>query len=241
MKRALAALALASSACASSLASSSRDEVMRLILPSTVQLRCEREGGGRRSASGVVLAADAATRRSWILTTRHFLEPIAKQEIFVTVPGRKNRVKARVAALSGEADLALLEAEGVSLPPATLKATAKLGDDVWIVAFPWGRRMTVVGGVVSQISSDAGEAPLEGPARMVDASVSYGASGGGVFDAATGALIGLVESHRTARVTTPGPPEQVLEIPVPGETTLISAESILRFIERSGLDELIRR
>lgn len=241
MKRALAALALASSACASSLASSSRDEVMRLILPSTVQLRCEREGGGRRSASGVVLAADAATRRSWILTTRHFLEPIAKQEIFVTVPGRKNRVKVRVAALSGEADLALLEAEGVSLPPATLKATAKLGDDVWIVAFPWGRRMTVVGGVVSQISSDAGEAPLEGPARMVDASVSYGASGGGVFDAATGALIGLVESHRTARVTTPGPPEQVLEIPVPGETTLISAESILRFIERSGLDELIRR
>lgn len=243
MKRALAlaALALASSACASSAGPSSRDEVIRLILPSTVQLRCEREGGGRRAGSGVVLAVDAKTRRTWILTTRHFLEPLAKQDIFVTIPGRKDRVRAKVAALSSDSDLALLEAEGISLPPATLKETAKLGDDVWIVAFPWGRRMTVVGGVVSQIGSEAGEAPVEGPARMVDASVSYGASGGGVFDAATGALIGVVESHRTARVTTPGPPEQVLEIPVPGETTLISSESILRFVERSGLQQLIRK
>jgi hypothetical protein len=81
VKRALelAALALMSSACASSLEVSSRNEVIRLILPSTVQLRCEREGGGRRAASGVVLAADAEARRLWILTTRHFLEPIAKQ------------------------------------------------------------------------------------------------------------------------------------------------------------------
>jgi serine protease Do len=243
VKRALelAALALMSSACASSLEVSSRNEVIRLILPSTVQLRCEREGGGRRAASGVVLAADAEARRLWILTTRHFLEPIAKQDIFVTMPARKGRVKARVAALSGDSDLALLEVEGISLPPARLKESARLGDEVWIVTFPWGRRMTLVAGVVSQIGSEAGEALLEGPARMVDASVSYGASGGGVFDAATGALIGVVESYRTARVTTPGPPEQVLEIPVSGETTLISSEAILRFIERSGLDLLIQK
>lgn len=39
---------------------------------------------------------------------------------------------------------------------------------------------------------------------MVDASVSYGASGGGVFDARTGGLIGLVEGYRTARVTSHG-------------------------------------
>src|SRR2546425_2667025 len=123
MKRALAALALASSACASSPGFSSRDEVIRLILPSTVQLRSEREGGGRRAASGVVVAADAETRRAWILTTRHFLEPIAKQDIFVIIPGRKDRVRAKVASLSSDSDLALLEAEGISLPPARLKET----------------------------------------------------------------------------------------------------------------------
>lgn len=237
----LVALTVVLPACASSIGSSSRDEVIRQILPSTVQLRGDREGGGRRAASGVVLASDAEAARSWILTTRHFLEPITTQEINVTVPGRRDRPKTTVVAISTESDLALLMAEGITLPPVRLKETAKLGDDVWIVAFPWGRRLTVVAGVVSQINATSGEAPFEGPARMVDASVSYGASGGGVFDAASGALIGVVESYRTARVTTPGPPEHVIEIPVPGETTLISSESIVRFIERSGLQALIRK
>src|SRR5438128_8621840 len=115
MRRALglAVITLLGAACASSLRPSSRDEVIRQILPSTVQLRCEREGGGRRAASGVVLAADAETRRSWILTTRHFLEPIAKQDVSVTIAGRKDRAKATVAALSSDSDLALLETEGV--------------------------------------------------------------------------------------------------------------------------------
>jgi hypothetical protein len=235
------AIALATSACASSRGSSSREEIIRQILPSTVQLRCDREGGIHRAASGVVLAADAQARRSWILTTRHFLEPVTRQEIQVSIPGRKDRPRTVVVALSNESDLALLVADGVTLPPVKLKESAKLGDDVWIVAFPWGRRLTVVGGVVSQISAEAGDAPVEGPARMVDASVSYGASGGGVFDAASGALIGVVESHRTARMTTPGPPEHVIEIPVPGETTLISSESILRFIQGAGLEPLIQK
>lgn len=244
MKSALMlAAALTTSACTASLggSSSSRDQIIRQILPSTVQLRSERDGGIRRSASGVVLAADVGARRSWILTTRHFIEPLTKQEIHVIVAARKDRLKTNLVALSPDFDLALLVADGLTLPPVKLKESAKLGDDVWIVAFPWGRRLTIVGGVVSQISAETGEAPVEGPARMVDASVSYGASGGGVFDAASGALIGIIESHRTARVTSPGPPEHVFEIPVPGETTLISSESILRFIERAGLEHLIQR
>jgi serine protease Do len=236
------AAALATAACASSLGGSSRDVVIRDALKSTVQLRCERDGGVRRSASGVVIASDVETRRSWILTTRHFLEPpVTKQEIHVSIPGRKDRLKTDVVALSKDFDLALLVTDGLTLPPVKLKESAKLGDDVWIVAFPWGRRLTVVGGTVSQITGEAGDAPLEGPVRMVDASVSYGASGGGVFDAASGALIGVVESHRTARVTTPGQPERTIEIPVPGETTLISSESILRFVERAGLEPLMRK
>jgi serine protease Do len=71
---------------------------------------------------------------------------------------------------------------------------------------------------------------------MVDASVSYGASGGGVFEAATGALIGVVESYRTARMTVPTTPEKVLDIPVAGETTLVSSAAIVRFLSASGLE-----
>jgi len=43
---------------------SARGEVLRQIVPSTVQLRCEREGGNRRAASGVVVARDGDTRRT---------------------------------------------------------------------------------------------------------------------------------------------------------------------------------
>jgi serine protease Do len=70
---------------------------------------------------------------------------------------------------------------------------------------------------------------------MIDASVSYGASGGGVFDAATGTLVGIVESYRTARVALPTQPEKTLDLPVPGETTVVGAPAIRRFLETAGV------
>jgi hypothetical protein len=94
--------------------------------------------------------------------------------------------------------------------------------------------MTLSSGVVSQLAAD-GNVDYEGPARMIDVSVSYGASGGGVFDAPTGALVGLIEKYRTAHVALPQTPDRAIEIPVPGETTLISAESIRRFVLETGL------
>lgn len=233
MRRALAvaALTVLTFGCASSGLPATRDEVIRKILPSAVQLRCEREGGVRRAASGVVVASDPSTRRSWIVTARHFLDPPVTQQIHLTTPGRKDRSKLTLVAESPDADLALLLAEGIVLPPVNLKEIAKLGDDVWVLAFPWGRRLTVVAGVVSQIGTEAGDDAFEGPARMVDASVSYGASGGGVFDARTGELIGIVESYRTARVGTT--PPQIIEVPVPGETTLVSSSAIVRLMKSS--------
>jgi S1-C subfamily serine protease len=127
------------------------------------------------------------------------------------------------------------------LSPVRLRETVRLGDPVWVIAFPWGRRSTVVSGVVSQLAAEAGESALEGAVSMVDASVSYGASGGGVFDAQTGELIGLVESHRTARVTVPEAREQSFEIPVPGETTVVSVVAIRAFLSRAALPTLLPR
>lgn len=215
----------------------SRGDVIRQILPATVQLRCERAGGARRAASGVLLARDLATRRAWIVTTRHFLEPLAPQKVSV-VAGPKARVSATVVTVSDRADLALLEVADVDSTPARLKDNVQLGDEVWVVAFPWGRRMTLSSGVVSQVVGDAG-GDYQGAARMVDVSVSYGASGGGVFDAQTGALVGLIESYRTARVSMQGSPERVIEVPVPGETTLISADAIRGFLAEAGLTRFL--
>jgi S1-C subfamily serine protease len=178
--------------CASAVGVSDRGEVIRNILPSAVQLRAEREGGGRRAASGVVLASDSGSARSWVLTTRHFLNPPSPQQVYVSTPRRKGPFKASIAAVSPDMDIAVLEVEGIVLQAVKFKEIVQLGDEVWVVAFPWGRRQTVVSGVVSQIVAEEGT-EVEGPARMVDASVSYGASGGGVFDAMTGELVGIVE------------------------------------------------
>ena len=58
-----------------------RTALIRRILASTAQLRTEREGGGQRAASGVVLARDRNAGRVWILTTLHFLEPPRPQKV----------------------------------------------------------------------------------------------------------------------------------------------------------------
>lgn len=234
-------VALLAGACATSTARApTRGDVIRQILPTTVQLRCERDNGGRRAASGVLLARDAATRRAWIVTTRHFLEPLGPQTISV-VAGAKTRAAAKLLTVSERSDLALLEVADVGSVPARLKDTVEIGDEVWVVAFPWGRRMTLSSGVVSQVVADGGGGDYEGAARMVDVSVSYGASGGGVFDAQTGALVGLIESYRTARVSVQSNPERVIEVPVPGETTLISAAAIRGFIAEAGLERFLLR
>jgi S1-C subfamily serine protease len=240
-RRLALALTLLTSACASVPGGAERSEVIRRFLPSTVQLRTERAEGARRAASGIVLASDASSKRSWILTTRHFLDPAGRQDVYVSVAGRKGRVKAAVTAVSADMDLAVIEVQGMALSPVRLKEVVRLGDEVWVAAFPWGRQLTLVSGVVSQLRAEDGEAPVEGIIRMVDASVSYGSSGGGVFDAETGALVGIVEGYRTAQITAPGSPDRVLQLPVPGETTVIPCRMILDFLAGSGLEALVPR
>jgi S1-C subfamily serine protease len=237
----LAATLVVATACVGTRAGLERRDVVRRVLPSIVQLRSEREGGGRRTASGVVLAADPATRRAWIVTARHFLEPPRRQDVFARRPGRAETVVVRIVARSDAADVALLEVHGLDLAPAPLKSTVGLGDEVLVLAFPWGRRLTVSSGIVSQLAPEAGSFPIEGAPRMVDVSVSYGSSGGGVFDARSGALVGIVEGYRTARMTHPEAPERPLEIPVAGETTVIPARAIRESLVVSGLEAYLAR
>jgi serine protease Do len=232
---ALGALLAVPVACASRPPAADRGDVMERILPSTVQLRVEATSGTRRVGSGVVVAADAGAPCSWIITTRHLLGAVGEPQISVSVPGRRGRLKADVVARHEEADLVLVLVSGLALPPVTLKETVRLGDEVWVVGYPWGRRLTVVSGVVSQIAGGEGDAAITGAAHMIDASVSYGASGGGVYDAPTGALVAIVEGYRTARITLQTAPEKVVDVPVPGETTVIPAATIRSFLAGAGV------
>jgi S1-C subfamily serine protease len=244
MKRALAlpALALVAAGCVSVARTPPRGDVIRGILSSTVQLRAEREGGIRRAASGVVVATDPRSRRAWIVTAKHFLDPPGRQELSVRLPGHVDVGAASVVFVSREYDLAILEAEGLEVVPVRLKMMVHLGDEIMVIAFPWGQRFTVVGGRVSQITAPmTGRGLVAGPARMVDASVSYGSSGGGVFDAEAGELVGIVEGYRTAKVAIPEMKERVLEMPIAGETTVIPATTILRFLLEAGLEDFLPR
>jgi len=240
---ALAGLALAGAACASPASPASapartpdRGDLIRAILASTVQLKSEHEAGVSRAASGVVVATHFASRRMWIATARHFLEPSRPQQLYVRLPGQTSLAPATIAFVSGDRDLAIIETEYADVAPARLKMSTTLGDEILLVSFPWGQRFTIVRGVVSQIEAPDGKLPVAGPPRMVSATVSYGSSGGGVFDAQTGELVAIVESYRMAKVAIPEMKGRVLEVPVAGETTVIPAPLIAQFLIDSGLN-----
>lgn len=212
--------------------------VVREVVASTAQLVVEREGGGRRTGSSVVLERDSATGRTLLVTAAHVLTPVVPQEVRVLTPLRQGELAASVLAIDEADDLALIEVEGLDGTPARLAAGAMLGDDVYVAAFPWGRRATLVRGMVSQIDwGDARrltEVPLGGAVALIDASVSHGMSGGGVFDRASGALLGIVRGYRSAEITLPGAPGQRITLPVAGETTVVPTTRILCFLGESG-------
>lgn len=238
----LAVLAASLSACATAHQADSRAHVISQTLTSTVQLFDVRKDGAHRAGSGVVLGRARNPEFTLILTTKHLLTPIIEQTIMVMDPLWRKQVTATIVAISDEYDLALLEVGGdLTLTPVAFKTQARLGDPIWVVAFPWGRRRTIVSGVVSQIAwgeERHTEVPIEGPVKLVDAPVSYGTSGGGIYDATTGGLLGLVRGYRSAELAVPGSESAVLKIPVAGETTVVSTEDIRRFLKAQNLEHL---
>ena len=213
---------------ASSRSTGQPENVIAQSLAASIQLYAEREGGVHRWASGVAVAS-SASGHVLILTAAHLLTPQAAQTVYAITPGSNARVEARVLGIDEAADVALLSAELGDITPVGLQAGARLGDNVWVVSFPWGRRGTVVSGVVSQIVTADADMQLlvSGPVALIDAAVSYGTSGGGVFDARSGKLVGIVRSYRTAKLSLPGTPAQSLELPIAGETTVVPVSQIL--------------
>lgn len=198
----------------------------------SVQIFTERNTGGRRAGSAVVVAPGVRDQPSLIITTAHTFEPMVEQDVYISVPPGGERVKAELLALDGERDLALLSAPIDAIAPVSLSESAYLVDPMWVIAFPWGRARTVVNGAVSQIEQGPQDPPrnlIRGPVRLIDASVSYGMSGGGVFNSKSGRLVGLVQGYRTAQLSLPSSAE-LLKLPVAGETTVISTAKIACFL-----------
>jgi serine protease Do len=234
----------AAGGCASALRELTREEVLQRALPTAVQILIEDQTGQRvRSASGVAIASRRTSRGQscFVLTSGHTVAGLTGQQqayaVFGAHRGRGEKVPATVlvARETDSVDLALLRAESERCVPARAASSAALGASVWVVGFPFGRPMTLSSGIVSQVHGD-GAGEEETAARlMVDASVSYGSSGGGVYEAREGALIGLVEGYNTARVTARGvDPPWYIDVPVPGQTFVAPVVEIKRFLEQTG-------
>ena len=220
-------------------------EVIQHVLESSVQVVLERSGDRFRTGSGVVIVATAGGTGSdcLILSSGHTfagVNPGDENETYVLFDrhhGVATKARAQVLARreSADVDLALLRVRAPRCVPAPLGRPPALGDRIWIVGFPWGRQIRLIGGMVSEVNLDDHGNLLAGASMVVDASVAYGMSGGGVFDARSGRLVGLIEGYGTARVSFGQKPTlQYIDVPVPGETYVTSLATIEVFLQESG-------
>ena len=235
--------AILCSACATANEQEADRRAISDTLSSSVQVFADRSTGGRRAGSAVVIAG-SLDRSSWlVITAAHTFEPVIEQTVRVVVPTREGgTAEANILAIDSERDLALLEAEISDVSAAQVAHDAYLVDPVWVVAFPWGRDRTVVKGAVSQIHDNrdkGGHNDIRGAVKLIDASVSYGMSGGGVYDSRSGELLGLVRGYRTAHLSLDSSKEP-LKIPVAGETTVVSSAEVVCFLHEIDAGRLDR-
>ena len=226
-----------------------RQAVIDRIVSTTAKVVVERSGERVASGSGVVVASstpgeDPAT---FVLTAAHLIQGKPDGVVYVRFTGTtagRARLLAQVVRRGDvdSLDLALLRVAGVALAPASLvdPAEVRLGEEILIVGFPWGKRLALFSGIVSQVPVEgAPDSPAEergGPSVMVDASVGNGVSGGGVYQEATGRLLGIVEGYRTASVALKDRTQTFsLKVPMPGETFVIAVEQIREFLKAAGI------
>ena len=136
--------------------------VIESAVAASVQLFADRDGGARRAGSGVVVAVDG-NGTALILTAAHLIEPMVKQTVSVSDPGGAGNIPARILHSDADSDVAILEADGLNRPPVAWHGAGRLGDDVWVVSYPWGRHRTLVSGVVSQVEEMRRDDPRRVP------------------------------------------------------------------------------
>ncbi len=228
----------------------SREDVLARLLPSAVQIVLEHPEGRRfRTGSGVIIASrPTASDRAecFVLTSGHTVSGAAGQKAIYLLFGRQRGEGTKASAVvlahreTADVDVALLRAESHDCVPARPAEAPRIGEAIWVLTFPWGRNMVLAGGIVSQVHGDDAADRESASHLMVDASVSYGSSGGGVYEARSGGLIGLVEGYRTARVTSQGSESPwYIDVPMPGQTLVTPLADIRRFLADTGHADLI--
>jgi serine protease Do len=229
-----------------------RQGVIDRIVASSAKVMIEQ--GGRRvvSGSGVVVAsrAEGPTLEavSYVLTAAHVLDGNDGSQVIVRFTGPYSTQGKFVATIYHRGnpdtlDLALLRIPGIAVPPVSIPSRdrVRLGEGILIVGFPWGKRLGMFSGIVSQVPAEGKDDLIadEGTDQtlVVDAASGKGVSGGGVFREATGTLVGVVEGYQTASIALKDSSKSYsLKVPMPGETFVVPLVQIRRFLQESGID-----
>ncbi len=226
----------------------SRKELVRKILPHNVRLSVLENDNVRRSASGVVIGNEQTEQGlvSFVVTNAHAVEmgDLREPRLVVIVDDRGETTEYEGVPVAvgsvPEMDLALLRVPGLQLEPARLAEDAEpeLGDDVVVAASPFGRPLSLSGGMVSQLEWDKEHRTP----RMLktDAAIGYGASGGGIFSLESGKLLAIVEGYRTAKVGFAVAEQSYsFDVPMPGETFAAPSSKVRRFLLQHGYARLL--
>ncbi|WP_224369998.1 S1 family peptidase [Hyalangium versicolor] len=226
----------------------SRKQVVQGIIPHAVRLVVEEGGKARRTASGVVIGTERTAQgvASYVVTNAHAVdvEDLKDPKMVITQEQQAELVEYPVEVVATghvpEMDLALLRVPGHELSAAELATDTELelGENVVVAACPFGKSLSLSGGMLSQVEWDhESKRP-----KMVktDAPIGYGASGGGIFSLETGKLLAIVEGYRTAKVGfAVADKDYSFDVPMPGETFAAPTSKVRRFLESKGFGRLL--
>ncbi len=227
----------------------SRRDMVRRILAHNVRFMVYDGETARRTASGVAIGTETGPDGvfSYVLTNAHAVDTNGLQDprfsVLVEDKGDVSEFSARPVAVGSvpEMDLALVKVRGVSLPAAALAddAELELGDDVVVAAAPYGKALSISGGMISQVEWNR---ETRRPMMLkTDAPIGYGASGGGIYSLSTGKLVAIVEGYRTAKIGFEvGDQPYSFDVPMPGETFAAPTGKVRGFLQSKGFSQLLQ-
>lgn len=183
----------------------STTEVIAKIRPSVLELYCI-VGSSKSSGSGVILSfndtdSDGKNDKALVITCHHVIEDSSKMTA-KSIYGKE--YNAELIGADPVSDIALLwittdeNNDFTDLTAAEMMYESDkllIGSDVLAIGNPLGYLGgTVTKGIVSALNRDVNVEGRQMTLIQTDAAINGGNSGGGLFDAETGALIGIVNA-----------------------------------------------
>lgn len=212
-------------------------EVLKRIRPSVVEIYVQ-TASGTSSGSGVVISIDSEKNAALIVTCHHVIEDGQKM-IVKSVDGTEFDSVSLVGS-DPKSDIGVIIVDGEDISSLSAAKWYKPGGeqgqsnadyiDVGTAVVAIGNPLGVLGGTVTQgiISAVNREVNVEGKSMVLlqtDAAINGGNSGGGLFNASTGDLVGIVNAGYKSSSA------QGLSFAIGGNTALAKCQALLSTYE----------